>query len=184
MSHFSVTAVGRDRPGIVADLSQVLLELGSNIEDSRMSILRGQFAVMLIVTCPSGLTHDQLEERLAPLQLQLGLDSIAVGSIAELHHGELDSSPTHVVRVYGADHAGIIHAISRRLADDGVSITDLETKLIGSDGTSVYVMLMQAQVPADVDATGLARDLEEIGNESGLEVSLAELEEDPQLSRS
>jgi glycine cleavage system transcriptional repressor len=178
VSHFAVSAVGRDRPGIVADLSQVLLEAGGNIEDSKMSILRGHFAVMLIVSGPSDLGHDQLEAKLAPLKESLGLDAITVSNVAELHQGELDVRPTHVVRVYGADHPGIVHSVSRRLADDGISITDLETKLIGEEGKPIYVMLIEADIPDDVDATILAGSLEEMGTNSGLEVSLAELDDD------
>jgi glycine cleavage system transcriptional repressor len=41
MPEFAVTAIGRDRPAIVAAISEALLELQGNIEDSRMSILRG-----------------------------------------------------------------------------------------------------------------------------------------------
>ena len=52
MPEFAVTAIGRDRPGIVAAISAALLELDGNIEDSQMSILRGHFAVMLIVKLP------------------------------------------------------------------------------------------------------------------------------------
>ena len=52
MPEFAVTAIGRDRPGIVAAISGALLELEGNIEDSQMSILRGHFAVMLIVKLP------------------------------------------------------------------------------------------------------------------------------------
>ena len=54
MSLFAVSAIGRDRPGIVAAVSRVLLDLEGNVEDSQMSILRGHFAVMLIVALPSG----------------------------------------------------------------------------------------------------------------------------------
>ena len=52
MPEFAVTAIGRDRPGIVAAISGALLELEGNVEDSQMSILRGHFAVMLIVRLP------------------------------------------------------------------------------------------------------------------------------------
>ena len=51
---FAVTAIGRDRPGIVAAISGVFAELGANIEDARMAILRGNFAVMLIAALPEG----------------------------------------------------------------------------------------------------------------------------------
>src|SRR4051812_49909019 len=44
-----LTAIGRDRPGIVARIAKVLLEHGLNIEDSQMRILGGRFAMMLLL---------------------------------------------------------------------------------------------------------------------------------------
>src|SRR5487761_1165165 len=61
MAEVAVCAVGVDRPGIVAGVSQVLLRADCNIEDSSMTILRGHFAMMLIVHTPPTLTASQLE---------------------------------------------------------------------------------------------------------------------------
>ena len=44
-----ISALGDDRPGIVNDLSTVILEYGCNIADSRMSVLGGEFALILLV---------------------------------------------------------------------------------------------------------------------------------------
>lgn len=49
----SVTVVGRDRPGIIADVTARLADLGGNIEDSTMTLLRGHFAMMLICASPA-----------------------------------------------------------------------------------------------------------------------------------
>src|SRR4030042_3150529 len=47
--YFSVSVMGKDRPGIVAEVSRILYELGFNIEDSTCTILSGQFAMILVV---------------------------------------------------------------------------------------------------------------------------------------
>lgn len=178
MSLFAVSAVGRDRPGIVAGISEILLEMGGNIEDSKMSILRGHFAVMLIVAGPDELDRDQLEAALAPLKGALGLEAITISTVDEVSGGELDTHPTHVVSVYGADHPGIVHAISRKLAQEGSSITDLETKLVGDAGSPIYVMLMEIRLPGEVDVAELGSQLDRIGRDARLEVSLSALETD------
>ena len=54
MRHFAVSAIGRDRPGIVAAVSKVLLDHEGNIEDSQMTILRGHFTMTLIVSIGDG----------------------------------------------------------------------------------------------------------------------------------
>jgi hypothetical protein len=38
----------KDRPGIVADVSEVIYECGGNIEDSSMNLLRNHFALLLL----------------------------------------------------------------------------------------------------------------------------------------
>ncbi len=125
-----MTAIGRDRPGIAAAISGALLELGGNIEDSQMSILRGHFAVMLIVNAPDSVDHSAVQERLQPVRDELGLEAIAVNPIDDL--GGPATRPSHVISVYGADHPGIVHAIATALAERQVNITGLETRLAGA----------------------------------------------------
>src|SRR5258708_19915436 len=60
---FWLTAIGRDRPGIVARIARVLLDHGLNIEDSQMRILGGRFALILLLR--GGPRAEQLGE--APL---------------------------------------------------------------------------------------------------------------------
>lgn len=173
MPHFAVSAIGRDRPGIVAAISKVLLDTDGNIEDSQMSILRGHFAVMLIVALPEGTARDDLERRLGDVRDKLELEAIAVSPVDEL--GGARPEATHVLTVYGADHPGIVHAVSEALAERGVSIIDLETRLAGAADSPLYVMVMELAA-GDVDAAKLGAALNAIGERDGLEISLRELE--------
>src|SRR2546427_7994980 len=47
---FALSAIGRDRPGIVADLAELIYECDCNLEDSRMTILGSEFAVLLLLS--------------------------------------------------------------------------------------------------------------------------------------
>lgn len=53
MNELAITVIGRDRPGIVADVAEVLARLGANLTDSTMTRLRGHFAMTLICTGPA-----------------------------------------------------------------------------------------------------------------------------------
>lgn len=176
MPALSVTAIGRDRPGIVAAVTGALLELGGNVEDSQMSILGGHFAVMLLVEVPSGTQREQVVERLGQVAQEHELEAI---SVAEVSQGAgRPAPPSHVLSVYGADHPGIVHAVSSALAQVGVNITNLETKLTGSDEAPVYVMVLEVALgeaaPEDVESA-----LRMAGGETGVEISLRELATDP-----
>jgi putative FmdB family regulatory protein len=48
-TYLVISALGEDHPGIVNHLSKAILEHGCNIEDSRMTVLGGEFAAMLLV---------------------------------------------------------------------------------------------------------------------------------------
>ena len=169
--NFAVSAVGRDRPGIVAAISAVLLELGGNIDDSQMSILHGHFAVMLIVSLPDEVSGEELAQRLEPVRDELGLEGLAVSGLDDLSPA---ATPTHVLTVYGADHPGIVHAVSSTLAERGVNITDLRTKRTGDEDAPVYVMVMEIAVPESPE--GLAEALRGVGAEAAVEVNLRELD--------
>ena len=77
---YVITAVGKDRPGIVAGVTEVLFDLGGNIEDSSMTILAGEFAMILIVSLPDGVVLGDVEEKLDTVRRSLHL----VLSIKEL----------------------------------------------------------------------------------------------------
>ena len=83
MPELAVTAIGRDRPGIVASVTGALLDLGGNVEDSQMSILGGHFAVMLLVAVPDETQREQVVERLAEVAQEHELEAISVAEVSE-----------------------------------------------------------------------------------------------------
>jgi glycine cleavage system transcriptional repressor len=167
--NYAVSAIGNDRPGIVAAISEVLFELGGNIDDSQMSILHGHFAVMLVVSVPGGVGRAELAERLEAVRERLGLEGLAVSELDELAAA---ASPTHVLTVYGADHPGIVHAVSKALAARDVNITDLRTRRTGAE-SPLYVMVLEIVVPGDVEE--LREAMAQVGKEAAVDVSLREL---------
>ena len=45
-----LSAIGSDRTGVVQDITQVILSCGGNIEESRMTTLGSEFAVLMLVS--------------------------------------------------------------------------------------------------------------------------------------
>jgi glycine cleavage system transcriptional repressor len=170
---YAVTAIGRDRPGIVAGLSGALLELEGNIEDSQMSILGGHFAVMLIVKVPEAIGFERLEERLGAVGQQLELEATAVSAVDPVAGGR--PRPSHVVTVYGADHPGIVHSVTSALAQRAVNVTDLETRLAGSPDSPLYAMIMEVDLGGAAEAEVEAA-LREAGEAASVEVSIRPLD--------
>ena len=176
MRHFSLSAIGRDRPGIVAAITRDLLAHGVNIEDSQMAILRGHFTMMLVVAVPDELDLQALAADLEGTGKGLGLEALSLSEIADLE-AEGIQVPSHIVSVYGADHPGIVHAIASALAERDVNITDLNTRLLGDDdGLPLSVLVLEVAPPAELGAEELRQLLEAVGAEQGVEVAVRELE--------
>lgn len=168
-----VSAIGRDRPGIVAAVTGELLELSGNIEDSQMTILRGHFSMTLIVALPDPSSLGELRLRLEAVREKLHLDAVAVNPVDDLAGTAPEA--THIVSLYGADHPGIVHAAAAALAEREISITGLETKLTGETGTPLYVMLIEIAA-GDTDSAELELAMNAVGERAGLEVTLRELD--------
>jgi glycine cleavage system transcriptional repressor len=156
---FAVSGVGLDRPGIIAAVSERLVAHGVNVTDSEMAILRGHFTMMLLVTGPDELDADQLAGELRETGDQLGMEALTLREVTEAH--TTTTAPSWVVSVHGADHPGILAAVTRALADAGINVHDLHTRVVGeAGGKPLYVMFMEVAPPsalAEDDLRGLLR---------------------------
>ena len=139
---YAVAVLGRDRPGIVADVSGRLLRLGCNIEDAVTSLLSGQFALMLVCAAPAQVSAEAMRVGLAGLPEDL---HVAVWGVEQR---PAPGQATHVVTVYGPDQTGIVNQVATVLADRGVNITDMTCRLSPSR-TALYALTLEIEVPED-----------------------------------
>ena len=172
-----VTALGKDRPGIVAGVTKILYQLGCNLEDSAMTRLEGEFAIMLIFSMGSKATEAQLRKAFAPLERQLKL----VVHLKPLSQMEAKTphkqGRRHLISVYGGDRPGIVFRVSELLARAGVNITDVHTHR--SSGTrSLYLLLLEVEVPPRVRMETVEERLRRLGKSVGVEVSVRSAEAD------
>ncbi|TDC73002.1 ACT domain-containing protein [Micromonospora sp. KC606] len=162
MNELAITVIGRDRPGIVADVAEVLARLGANLTDSTMTRLRGHFAMTLICVGPAAA---EVEAALAPL----AADGHLLATVRAVSpDGEaVPAGEPYVMAVHGADRMGIVAAMTRVLAEAGGNVTDLSTRLTGS----LYVVVAEVDLPPGV-ADALARRLAVTAADLGVEVTL------------
>lgn len=170
--HYAVSVVGKDRPGIVAGITEALFRLGCNLADSSCTMLAGEFAMILIVSHPKPFNKTRLVEELKAVSEELGM-SIAVRSLSadEAVRKEAEGEIC-LVSVYGADQPGIVYRVTRELAQLGINITDLATKLIGTKEEPVYVMMLEATVPEGETSETVERMLENLKKELNVEIGV------------
>jgi glycine cleavage system transcriptional repressor len=161
----------------VAAVTGALLDHEANVEDSQMAILRGHFTMVLILAAPEEVDEQALRADLAAVGERIGLESIALGAVAELAGAEPERS--HVISVYGIDHPGIVHGVSSALGAREITITDLRTQLVAGEGAEpLYAMMIEVAAPPALDTEALRELLTPIAGAQGVELSVRELEQD------
>lgn len=176
MSNFAVTALGIDHPGIVAAVADALSELGCNLEDSSMTILRGNFAIVLILAATQGVGPEQIEAALSPVAVSQGLVLDVRPAPADVEGVSTGASWT--VTVHGADRPGIVHGITSVLAENGANIVDLTTRVVGGAERPLYVMAIDVTLPDDVNVAVLEAALEAKAISLGVDCRIHETETD------
>ena len=155
MPELAVTAMGADQPGIVAAVARVLHDRGGNIEDSAMTILGGRFSLVLLVACDDDADTLEAALREGTADLNLHLSVVDAGASHDA------AAATHLLSVYGADHPGILAGVATALADVGANVTDLSSRLIGSDTEPVYALVVELSTDDEAavrDAVAAAAD--------------------------
>lgn len=161
----------------MAAVSEVLLAHEGNIEDSQMTILRGHFTIMLIVSTPDAVRLERLREDLARAGERLELEAVSLSEVPELD-AEVQA-PSHIVTVYGVDHPGIVHTVCSELAERGINITDLETRMVTEEEEQpLYLMMMEVALARGASFEDIEESLRAAGRREGVEITIRPLEQD------
>ena len=161
---YAITVLGCDRPGIIADTTEILAGLGLNLTDSTMTRLRGHFAMTLI--CAGDVVKSDIDSALAPLTA----DGTLTTTVKEVEQdGDFEELGEHyVLTVHGADRLGIVAALTRLVAEVGGNVTDLTTRLTGQ----LYVLVAEVDLPLVVNHEALSAHLREVSHRLGVEATL------------
>jgi glycine cleavage system transcriptional repressor len=170
---YIMTAFGKDRPGIVADVTKILYDTGCNLEENSMSMLGDEFTLNLLFST----TQEQVEKQLNDLCQQLETEKKITAFIRPLkaRHGT-SARGVHncVLHVEGLDQAGIVYKISQFLADNKLNIADLQStiELSPESGTALYIMDIHIQIPYGTDMEQIEAGLSDVSDGLNVEISL------------
>ena len=165
-----LTAVGPDRPGLVNELSLLIRQADASIEDSRMAILGGEFAVILLISGPTG-AIERAKEIGAQIEGELGLRCILKETTSA--HPPSDYLP-YRIEVSGADRPGIVQAIAAILADHAINVASLESRLSYApfSATPLFVLEASLQVPSKTVLAEVRSELASTCDEENLDFRL------------
>lgn len=171
-NRFILTAFGKDRPGIVADVTRILYENGCNLEDNSMTRLADEFTLILLFTCPGEIEETLLREC---RRLERDKEISAFMRPLEARRELRQQGPDCTLHVEGMDQSGIVYRLSQHLADRGVNIVDLKSTVKPSpeSGTAVYMMDIHIQLPAGIAPAQLEEGLAAVADELLVDISLS-----------
>ncbi len=172
MTHrWIVTALGKDRPGIVAGVTRVLYDRGCNLEDSAMTRLEGEFAIMLIFSSPASQTEARMRAAFVPLERRLGL-VVHLKALSRQETTVHKRGRPYTISVYGSDRPGIVFRVADVLARAGANVTDVHTHRSAGKAPSLYLMLLEVELPPRVSVPGLEGRLQRLGKSMSVRVNL------------
>ncbi|MFO8032294.1 MAG: ACT domain-containing protein [Desulfohalobiaceae bacterium] len=176
---YIVSAVGSNRPGVVAEVSKQIYLAGIKIVNSSMTLLAEHFSLMIHISAEEDAVHNWLEPLLHDLQEQTEISS-QILPVPEAGPGTGQvSSRRYALRVRGQDRSGLVYKTSNFLARKGVNILDMDTRLEEDplEGTSLFRMYTLIEVPEKVDNQSFRSELESLASELQESISLTKVSE-------
>ena len=174
---FLLTAFSKDRPGIVADLAQVIYENGCSLEDSAMANLAGEFAMTFLFSPLSVGDKADLETALTAecrrLEREKGITAF-IRPVDQADHPLNAGAGLRTINVEGQDQAGIVYKVCRFLADHQINIHTLNSEVVLSpqSGAALYRMTLTADIAAGKVLDEVTAGLNRIGEQLHVDIAI------------
>jgi len=168
---YMLTLVGRDRPGIVAEVTNILFDAGCQLGEASMMRLGGNFTVMLMVQSEQqqSALESLLQEKLSSLKLRLHIDQIE----GHLHEHIV---PDACVSVHGADRPGIVAEVTRVLQRQNFHILDLESDVGGTEAKPIFIMHIEGKAQSDLSLLDKELDSLRKAGIDGIDIKVISIE--------
>ena len=165
-----LSAIGTDRTGVVQDISKVILGCGGNIEESRMTMLGAEFAVLMLV---SGNWHtlNRLERGLEKLS---GDDTLTFTIRKTGERPVSKDRMPYAVDVVSLDQQGIVFGLANFFASRDIEIADVATRRYSAahTGAAMFAVQMAVNVPSSVHISQLREEFLEMSDRLNLDAIL------------
>ena len=166
MRSIIISAIGTDRPGIISELSGIITTHGGNVEESRMSRLGSDFAIIMLVSVSTD-WEESLEVALQSIN-----DLTISTKLTQIQ--EIGDNKKYKIGLNGADNEGIVKVLSKYLAEKSINVLEMETHISHApiSGTPLFNLNASVSVPNDVEETVIQSDLSQIAQKLGVEIQL------------
>ena len=166
MNNLIISAIGSDRSGIVSEFSSIITSHGGNVEESHMSILGTDFAIIMLVSVAAD-WQESLELALQSMnELTIITKSTKSQELIEGIQCQIDLS--------GADNEGIVNVLSKCLAEKSINIVEMKTHISNAPitGTPLFNLKAIATLPKNLNIQDIQSELNQIAQKLGIEITI------------
>ena len=169
-TYLILTAVGPDRVGLVEKIAQIIADHNCNIEDSKMAVFCGEFAVIILI---SG-EPDRLSEIAGDYRAIEAETGLTVSTKTPATRPVAQAFLPYKLTASCMDHPGIVYKISNVLSNLGVNIESMETKTYAApiSGTPIFQLEADLAVPTRTNINHLRERFAEIQREENIDIDL------------
>jgi len=173
-NRYIMTAFGKDRVGIVADVTRLLYENECNLEDTSMSMLADEFTLSLLFSSQQADIEAQLAKECRRLEMEKEISAF-VRPLQTAQQKSNKGYKTCTLHIEGLDQAGIVYKTSQFLADNQLNIISLisTTKASPESGAPIYCMDIHIQVPEEVSLDQVEDKLGSVADELHVDVVMS-----------
>ena len=170
-NHLILTAVGPDQVGLVEKISEFIARHSSNIEDSKMAVFCGEFALIILISGEGGNLH-KIANHYHELEIETGL-AIAIKTPTSRKPAE--SFLPYTLTASCMDHPGIVYQISGILSSLGINIESMETKTYAApvSGTPIFRLEANISIPTRININSLRERFAAIQKEENIDIELS-----------
>lgn len=168
-----ISALGEDRPGIVDKLTNIIFDHALNIEDSRMTVLGGEFAILLLVSGEQS-SINAFQAQLHEIEQALNMSLLAKTTSESIKQ---DNTVPYSVDVAALDHPGIVRNIASFFSNRNINIVNLETERYAAPhtGSPMFSLHMTIGIPAGINIPKLRDAFMDVCDELNLDAELSNL---------
>jgi glycine cleavage system transcriptional repressor len=165
-----LTAIGPDHVGLVAKISEFISRHGCNIEDSKMAVFCGEFAIIILISGDAARLA-RVGRHYHEIEKQTGL-SVAVKTPVPRKPEDLFLSYTLTASCM--DHPGVVYRISDILSSLGINIDSMETKAYSApvSGTPLFQLEARLSVPDRISINQLRERFAEFQTQENIDIDL------------
>lgn len=171
MTKLIITVLGKDRPGIIAQVTNDLFTLECNLENVNQMILQNQFAGFFIVDAPEGVQADQVQATLKEKSNGNGL-TIHVHELEPNRETDDTGGEIFLITTIGPDQKGLVAKFSSIIASFNANIVNLKAVFKGGSDPNANVMSYQVCVTDGVDTASLFAALKKKAGELNLDIRI------------